>query len=104
MPAQVVSFLRRARPLSRDWSQDELAEFYRVESALLQAGMRIETDRGLTDEGDPWFAFCRADDGETFIHFARIDGRYIIAGPAYEGVAQGYDFPELVRDLISRHP
>jgi len=104
MPAQVVSFLRRAHPLSRDWSQDELAEFYRVESALLQAGMRIETDRGLSDEGDPWFAFCRADDGETFIHFARIDGRYIIAGPAYEGVAQGYDFPELVRDLISRHP
>jgi hypothetical protein len=104
MPAQVVSFLRRARPLSRDWSQDELAEFYRVESALLQAGMRIETERGMTDEGDPWFAFCRADDGETFIHFARIDGRYIIAGPAYEGVAQGYDFPGLVRDLISRHP
>jgi hypothetical protein len=104
MPAQVVSFLRRVRPVSRDWAQEELAEFYRVESALLQAGMRIETDRGVTDEGDPWFAFCRVDDGETFIHFARIDGRYIIAGPAYEGVAQGYDFPELVRDLISRHP
>jgi hypothetical protein len=104
MPAQVVSFLRRARPVSRDWSQEELAEFYRVEAALLQSGMRIETDRGVTDEGDPWFAFCRTDDGETFIHFARIDGRYIIAGPAYEGVAQGYDFPELVRDLISRHP
>jgi hypothetical protein len=66
--------------------------------------MRIESDRGVTDEGDPWFVFLRAEDGETFIHFARIDGEYIIAGPAYEGVAKGFDFPGLVRDLISRHP
>ena len=104
--AQIVSLLRPTRhPRSApDWSQQELAEFYRVEAALVQSGMRIESDRGVTDEGDPWFVFCRAEDGETFIHFARIDGQYLIAGPAYEGVAKGWDFSGLVRDLISRHP
>lgn len=107
--AQIVSLLRHAglgRTTRRnaDWSQQELAEFYRVEAALVQAGMRIESERGITDEGDPWFVFCRAEDGETFIHFARVDGEYLIAGPAYEGLAKGWDFPALVRDLISRHP
>src|SRR3954464_2995832 len=104
--AQIVSLLRHARRprTAPDCSQRELAEFYRVESALVQAGMRVESDRGVSDEGDPWFVFCRAEDGETFIHFARIDGEYLIAGPAYEGVAKGWDFSGLVRDLISRHP
>ena len=104
MAAQIVSLLRFTQPLQRDWSQQELAEFYRVEGALLRAGMRIETERGVTDDGDPWFAFCRAEDGEVFIHFARIDGEYLIAGPGYEGIARGRDFASLVRDLISRHP
>lgn len=103
MGAQVVSLFQRPAPL-RDWSQQELAEFYRVENALIQAGMRIETDRGVTDDGEPWFAFCRVDDGEVFIHFARINGQYIIASSAYEGVIKGWDFASLVRELIARHP
>ncbi|MCC7269026.1 MAG: hypothetical protein IT546_17020 [Caulobacteraceae bacterium] len=103
MGAQVVSLFQRPAPL-RDWSQQELAEFYRVENALIQAGMRIETDRGVTDDGEPWFAFCREDDGEVFIHFARIGGQYIIASSAYEGVIKGWDFASLVRELIARHP
>ena len=103
MVAQVVSFFNRVRA-TPDWSQQELAEFYRVEAALIQAGIQVETDRGLSDEGDPWFIFCRAEDGEVVIHFARYDGQYIIAGPAYEGIARGRDFAALTRDLISRHP
>lgn len=103
MVAQVVSLFNRIRA-TPDWSQQELAEFYRVEAALVQAGIQVETDRGLSDEGDPWFVFCRADDGEVVIHFARFDGLYVIAGPAYEGIARGRDFAALTRDLISRHP
>jgi hypothetical protein len=108
MGAQVVSFLNwshRAAPQPvADWSQQELAEFYRVESALIRAGLSIETDRGLSDEGDPWFVFLRAEDGEVVVHFARVDGEYLIAGPAYEKVARGYDFNALVRAMIARHP
>jgi len=99
---QVLSLF--ARPKIRDWSQQELAEFYRVESALARSGLRVETDRGLSDEGEPWFVFCRVGDGEVVIHFAKCDGQYIVAGPAYERIAKGLDFTSLVRDLVSRHP
>lgn len=105
MAAQVISLAQRMRaPAFRDWSRQELAEFYRVESALLQAGLELETERGLSDEGDPWFVFCRADTGEVFIHFARSDGWYVVDGAALGAPSRGRDFGALVRDLIGRHP
>jgi hypothetical protein len=102
MTASVVSFFRARRP-QQDWSGQELAEFYRVEAALIQAGLRVETDRGLSDDGEPWFVFCRPD-GEVFIHIARISGLYVLAGPAYDGLAKGENIRALVEDLVSRHP
>lgn len=107
MAAQVLSFFQRSprlAPAFADWSQQELAEFYRVESALIRAGIRVGTDRGMSDENEPWFVFYRADDGEVVIHFARIDGEYLIAGPAYEEIARGFDFSSLVRNMVARHP
>jgi hypothetical protein len=100
MAAQVVPLLRRFQP-SRDWTQRELAEFYRVEGALIQAGLQLETERGLSDEGDPWFVFCRVDNGEVFIHFARIDGQYVAVGAALEQVVQGKDFPTLIQEMLT---
>ncbi len=107
MTAQVLSFFQRSprfAPKPTDWTQQELAEFYRVESALIRAGIRVGTDRGMSDENEPWFCFYRSDDGEVVIHFARIDGEYIIAGPAYEEIARGFDFSSLVRNMVARHP
>jgi hypothetical protein len=98
-----VTALFERRPQNGNWTQQELAEFYRVESALIQGGLRIETDHGVSDEGDPWFVFCRADNGEPVAHFARMNGEYIIASPAYEGVSRGRDFRSMVQNLISRH-
>ncbi|MFC7400179.1 hypothetical protein ACFQU1_23540 [Chelatococcus sp. GCM10030263] len=98
--AQLFPFRSR----SRDWSNQELAEFYRVEAALVQAGLTIETDRGLSDENEPWFAFCHADTGEVIIHFARIGGVYVAASGAFEGVLRGVDFRSLVEALLMRHP
>jgi hypothetical protein len=103
MSSNVVKLQRLSRR-DWDWSPRELAEFYRVESALIQAGLKIDTERGLSDEEDPWFAFCRQDDGEVIVHIARIDGVYILAGPTYRGISSGSDIGSLVRDLISRHP
>ena len=94
-------FARRER--SGDWTQQDLAEFYRVENALIQGGLRIETERGVTDEGDPWFVFFRADSGDPVAHFARIDGDYVLASPAYDGLARGFDLRSLVQNLIARH-
>src|SRR5579884_2293802 len=99
MAVQVLQFRPRL-PRSSDWTQQEIAEFYRVESALLQAGLKLETERGVTDEGDPWFVFCREDTGEVFVHFARIDGEYIIDGAAYGEVARGMNFAALVREMM----
>lgn len=107
MAAQVLSFFQRSpryAPAPADWSQQELAEFYRVEAALIRAGIRVGTDRGLSDEKEPWFVFYRTDDGEVVIHFARIDGEYLIAGPAYEEIARGFDFTSMVRNMVARHP
>ncbi|WP_343698783.1 hypothetical protein [Caulobacter sp.] len=107
MAAQVLSFFQRSprlAPRPADWSQQELAEFYRVEGALIRAGISVGTDRGMSDENEPWFCFYRQDDGEVVIHFARIDGEYIIAGAAYEEIARGFDFTALVRNMVARHP
>jgi len=104
MAAQILSFFQRAPEATRDWSQQEVAEFYRVESALVQAGVQLESDRGLSDEGDPWFIFCRADSGEVFMHFARIDGLYVVDGAAFDVPARGPDFAALVRQLIGQYP
>lgn len=105
MSANVLSFWR-ARPAAApcDWTQSELAQFYRVEAALMRAGLHVETERGLSDEGDPWFAFCRTEDGEVAIHFARIDGEYIVAGMMGRLLARGRDFDALIGTIISRHP
>ena len=103
MSANVVQLDRQFRR-SWDWAPNEVAEFYRVESALIQAGLKIDTERGISDEGDPWFAFCRPDDGEVIVHIARIGGLYVLAGPSYEGVSTGRDIASLVRDLVGRHP
>jgi hypothetical protein len=86
---------------ARDWTANELGQFYRVEAALVQAGLKVETEKGLTDEGDPWFVFCRRDDGEVFIHFARIGASYVAVGATLESVARGGNFPALVDEMLA---
>jgi hypothetical protein len=100
---RILSFLG-ARSSCGDWTQRELAEFYRVEGALLQGGLSVITDRGLSDEGHPWFVFCRCDTEEVIAHFARIDGDYLVISSAFSGVARGRDFKLLVGELMQAHP
>lgn len=92
------------RDLSSDWSQKELAELYRVEDTLVQAGISVETERGLTEEGDPWFVFCRQETGEVIIHFARCDGLYLAVGSFFEGVLRGNSFSAIVRQFLENQP
>lgn len=99
----VLSFFRPAPVAAGDWSQQEIAEFYRVEAALTQAGLRVTTDRGLSDESDPWFVFCRFD-GDVILHFARIDGLYVVDSEAFERPLQGPDFRTLLNAVAAEHP
>ena len=99
---QVLSFFRASE--RGDWSQRELEEFYRVEDALTKSGVGISTDRGLTDEGEPWFVFFRQDNEEVIVHFARIGGEYVVASNFTEAVFRGRNFQTLVRELLDSHP
>src|SRR6476620_8023619 len=99
---QVLSFFRASE--RGDWNQRELAEFYRVEDALTKSAVGISTDRGLTDEGEPWFVFFRQDDEEVVVHFARIGGEYVVASNFTEAVFRGRNFQTLVRELLDSYP
>ena len=85
----------------KDWSNQELADLFRVRQLLSGANIAVETDRGTTDEGDPWFVFCHAN-GEVFIHLCRIDGRYILDSPNVLRPLRGADFNELIADFTNQ--
>src|SRR5271163_3895311 len=105
MSLKVVSFSDfKSASWSDDWTDQELAEFYRVEASLVRANIPIETDRGRSDEGDPWFVFCNANTAEIIVHFARFDGTYVVAGPALDSCARGRDFRALIEAQIASHP
>jgi hypothetical protein len=105
MSLNAVSFFNfKPASWSHDWTQQELAEFYRVEASLIRADIPIETDRGRSDEGHPWFVFCNANTSEIIVHFARFDGTYVVASPALERCARGRDFRALIEAQIASHP
>ncbi|MFP7675693.1 hypothetical protein ACG74X_20355 [Marivita sp. S0852] len=85
----------------KDWSNQELANLFRVRQLLGAANVPIETDRGVTDEGDPWFVFCHMN-GEVFIHLCRIDGVYILDSPNVQRPLRGADFDELIADFTNQ--
>lgn len=88
-------------PKVRDWSNQELSDLYRAVASLGQSGIMVHVDRGVTDEGDPWMVLCRSD-GEVFIHFCRLDGRYLLDSPAIARPLQGRDFAELIDQFIAK--
>ena len=85
----------------KDWSNQELADLFRVRQLLSSANVPVETDRGVTDEGDPWFVFCHAN-GEVFIHLCRIDGLYVLDSPNVLRPLRGADFNELIADFTNQ--
>lgn len=84
-----------------DWSNQELADLYRVQRLLAQAGIAIGTDRGVTDEGDPWFVFLDGQ-GEVFVHLCRIGGVYILDSAVQGGVVRGPCFRTLIDAFAGR--
>jgi hypothetical protein len=100
---QIIPFLRKNVDCqSRDWTTDELAQLYRVESALVQLNIALETDRGLTDEGDPWFVFSR--DGSVIVHISRFDGRYHLHAIAFSLQLSGFSFADVTRSFVEQFP
>ncbi len=79
----------------RDWSNQDMASFMRAKRLLSLAGVSLDTDRGMTDEGDPWFVFLDRD-GEVFAHFARINEIYILDSTAQHEMIEAFSLEDLV--------
>ncbi len=97
--SDVIPAFSKAQELQRigrdDWSNQELASLYRINRLLNMADLTIETDRGVTDEGDPWFVFLDSK-GDVFVHLCRIGHTYMFDSPAQEQVVTSYSLNDLV--------
>lgn len=85
----------------KDWSNQELADLFRVRQLLSGANVIIDTDRGVTDEGDPWFVFCDGN-GEVFIHLCRIGDTYFLDSPNVRRPLRGGSFDALIADFTNQ--
>jgi hypothetical protein len=65
----------KAENAGHDWSQDEIADFYRAHRLLVENGAGIGIDRGVSDIGEPWMVFFDGTSQDVFLHVARIDNR-----------------------------
>ncbi len=73
---------RKPAPQIADWSQQEIADFYRAHRLLAENGAAIGIDRGLSDIGEPWLVFFDQTSQDVFLHVARIDDRcHLICDP-----------------------
>jgi hypothetical protein len=88
------------RPIG--WSTHELALFSRAARLLASGGLRIETDYGLTDEGEPWLVFCNAESGDVFGHFARVHEGYVACVPFRGHGLRGWELPDLLSRFLRR--
>ncbi len=103
MTANVLAFPSRGLG-PQPWTNDELAELYRVVEILGRAGLAVETDMGMSDEGDPWFVFCRCDSGDVIAHFARIGGQFVAASIAVDETYRGANFRQIVERMVESQP
>lgn len=102
MSAAVLQWPRRPEPRS-GWTNDELAELYRVEHALRQAAFAVDTDCGVSDEGDPWFVFCHREGG-VVVHIARIGELYHLYCVTLPNPLVGSSFAALTKSYIASLP
>lgn len=100
LPKETV-YLEFGKARAKDWSNQELANLFRVKRLLDTAGIPIEIDRGITDEGDPWFLFCDSN-GEVFIHLCRLDGIYTLDSPNIKTPLKGRNFNALIEEFTDR--
>lgn len=82
-----------------DWSQQEIADFYRAYHLLQRNGASIGIDRGVTDKGEPWLVFFDVESQDVFLHIARIDGRCILVSDALGINFKAWTIPELIGRL-----
>lgn len=94
----------RVQPQKRGWNNQEFAEFYRIKGLLDRAGLVVDVDHGLSDEGDPWFVFLRQEGEEVLAHFARIDNDFVAISAIKQEIYKGNNIRGVVEQMLNRHP
>jgi len=95
-----------AQPCARQrgWSNQELAQLHRAARILDKNGLRLDSDHGVTDEGDPWLVFCEFYSGDVIAHFARTGSEYIVCAYFLRGMLRSRDFANVIRRFIDLCP
>jgi len=86
------------------WPRGDLARLYRVARVLRRCGIALETESGVSDEGEPWFVLCHAESADVIAHFARIGGTYIVCIPFLNNLLSGRTMRSLVGRFLDRRP
>ena len=102
MSAIRLTWFKKENQRKQGWDNQELAEFYRIIDILDKANMAVEVDQGLSDEGDPWFVFVRAETGDVVAHFARVDGKFISIAAASILAKTYHD--SLMKEIDQKYP
>jgi len=84
------------------WSAHELALFFRAAKLLSSGGLRIETDHGLTDEGEAWLIFCNVESGDVCGHFAKMSEGYVACIPFREDGFRGSELDHVLCRFLRR--
>ncbi len=109
MTATILSFGRRQPntpplPAKMPWQNQDLAELYRVRDRLCAAGLDVEVEAGVTDEGDPWFVYVQAGSDNVVVHIARIDSEIHVINCVTGGTYTGTSFREVSDRMLEDAP
>jgi len=96
----MATLLSFAPPSREGWSNDERAQFARIQHLLADAGAYVEIEHGVTDEGDPWCVFCSEATGEVIIHVAFLDGQYFFDSAILPDPIRGRSFNDCAQQFI----
>lgn len=88
MTASLVTLFRQRR----GWTNEDRAQFARIERLLEEAGFAVDVEHGLSDEGEPWCVFCSRVTGDVVIHVACIDGRFMFDSTTLPRPIEGATF------------
>lgn len=84
-----------------DWTNQELADLFRAFNLVKAVQSNLEYDRGISDEGSPWFLILNLE-GEVLVHICRIDDEYILDSVSIGQILIARDFSSLVDNFLSR--
>ncbi len=85
-----------------DWTLFELSVFDQARRTLKLQGIDVELAHGVTDEGDPWLAFCTAEAWEVLCHFAKIGNEYVACVPFRGNGMTGVILSDVLADFFPR--